>query len=649
MAAFRVTVQRSPGTGSFFGPFRCRAAPARQGRKMCLSPCGGPGVATAAWLFLAISPAHALINPNYTPVDLINQAKVIVRLDVATGDRGTLKIEGLRAIKGEVPPKLALEVDRSNPKAVKSLEEALGGGKQSALLFLGDFSAARRDETPVGGGKLPVGLMHVDLTWFALARSGEKLLLEDDKLDVKAVWAGSTAMLERVIAYVQSDPRADVPVKVGVRWASDQKLADIQGKVTGCLAAELFDPGKPCLLVLADAGDRLFRCGDDGRMLDLTAKVGLATKSRSAAVGDFYGDGRTMLACSDGKRITLLLGAAGKLEAKPLDAVLPGEYIGLAAVGLGGNKTALLASTAEAPVLLVASAHGQFAAKGLPAIAGSPGKARPCLVADFDGDGLCDIVQPRSDGLWFYKGRAGGDFAAPVLGCKTPLGEGAAALLGDFDADGLLDVVAPRKAGCAVLLNLGSGKFRETLRQSGEVDYNSGQSETIGGCWCDLNNDGRQDFVLFSPNVGFQPYFNRGFGCFGYAAEIDAENTPLPGAQAAQNGQQAGVAADFNGDGGQDLAVVTVDGGLWVLWRDVSKGPRLAVSVAAPAGVPGPLVVVGFDGPRCLGAQSVGAGLPGFFCRRTKGPLKVQWQAAPGKQQNAQAVLLQPMRFELPK
>jgi len=38
-----------------------------------------------------------------------------------------------------------------------------------------------------------------------------------------------------------------------------------------------------------------------------------------------------------------------------------------------------------------------------------------------------------------------------------------------------------------------------------------------------------------------------------------------------------------------------------------------------------------------------------FFCRRSKGPVKLQWQAAPGKQQSAQVVLLQPTRFTLPK
>ncbi len=40
LRSYGVTVHRPPGTGSFFGPLDGRAASARRGRKMCLSPCG---------------------------------------------------------------------------------------------------------------------------------------------------------------------------------------------------------------------------------------------------------------------------------------------------------------------------------------------------------------------------------------------------------------------------------------------------------------------------------------------------------------------------------------------------------------------------------------------------------------------------------
>jgi hypothetical protein len=596
--------------------------------------------------------ARALINPNYTPVDLVRQSETILRVELAAGPAGSLQLAGLAALKGEAPERLTLEVDRADPGAVKHLAEALGGGKRPALLFLGDFSAARSDgnnDAP-GAGKTPVGVLHVGLTWFALNLSGEKLLLQDDPLALNTVWAGSNTMLEEVIDYVQNDYRAELPVKVGIQWAADLKLADVPGKVHACAAVELFEPGRPCLLILADSGDRLFRFDGDGKLIEVTAETALKTKSRCAACGDFNGDGRPDLACSGGTGITLLLkDGSGRLEPTPLDAELPGECIGLAAIGRGGGKTGLLVSTPAAPLLLVPGDKGKWEVTPLYAVPQSAGRARPCVAADFDGDGLCDVLQTRAEGAWLYRGTDEG-FAAPEPACTTPLSDSpAASFVGDFDADGLLDVVVPRRSCCSLLVNLGGGRFRDALREAGEIEYNSLQSETAAGSWCDLNNDGRQEFVLFSPDVGYQPYFNRGFRCFGYAAEIDAQNTELPGAEAARRGQQAGVVADFNADGAQDLAFVGADGQAWVLWRDASKGRNLRVSVLPPSGEHGPVNVLGFDGTRPLGAQPAATGVSAFFCRRSKGPIKLQWRSGPGEVQNAQVVVLRPTEFRLPK
>jgi hypothetical protein len=605
-------------------------------------------LAAAAMVVLLGSPAGALINPNYTPIELVNHAKTVVRLEVAADGKGVLIVSGVRALKGDAPAKLALVVDRASPKAARDLADALGGSAKPAVLFLGDFSAAREAAAAGGDGK-PLGAMQIGLTWFALKAAGDQLELSEDKLDIKTVWAGSAAMLERVIDYVGNDSRAEVPVKVGVQWGGDEKLGEVKGRAHACLAVPLWEPRRPSLLVLADAGDRLFRAGDDGKMADVTAQVGLTTRSRSAVCGDFNGDGRADLACTDGRGITLLLmGADGKLEAKPLDYRPTGECIGLAAIGLGAGN-GLLVSAAGAADLLSPGREGKFTAVRLAGPPDGAGAARPGLAADFDGDGICDVLQVRAEGVWFCKGGGDGRLAAPALACKVALGEGSAApLAGDFDADGLLDVLVPRKRACALLANLGGGKFLDVLREAGEVDYNSGASETVAAAWCDLNNDGRQEFVLLSPNVGFQPYFNRGFRCFGYAPEIDADTTTLKGAEAARQGQQAGVMGDFNGDGAQDLALVTAGGQIWVFWRDASRGSKLAATVLPPPGVSGPVSVIGYDGSRCLGAQPVSAGRAGFFCRRSKGPIRLEWQIEPGRRQTGQVPVLQPTQFQLP-
>ena len=109
------------------------------------------------------------------------------------------------------------------------------------------------------------------------------------------------------------------------------------------------------------------------------------------------------------------------------------------------------------------------------------------------------------------------------------------------------------------------------------------------------------------------------------------------------------MVADFNADGAQDLALVTADGQIWVLWRDVSKGHNLGVSVSPSAATRGPINVIGFDGTRPLGAQPVRSGTSGFFCRRTKGPIKLRWQTRPGVWQDQQVIVLGPKQFQLPE
>ena len=106
-------------------------------------------------LILYASPAPALINPNYTPVDLVNQTTAIVRLELKAGADGQIKIEGLKALTGKAPPNLVLEVDRTNPTAVKLLRETLGDAAKPALLFLGDFSAAAGDRKHQIGMRVP--------------------------------------------------------------------------------------------------------------------------------------------------------------------------------------------------------------------------------------------------------------------------------------------------------------------------------------------------------------------------------------------------------------------------------------------------------------------------------------------------------------
>jgi len=617
-------------------------------------------VAAAACL-LAPPPARALINPNYTPVDLVRQSEVILRLEVSPPDaKGQMGVKVVEALQGKAPAKLALTADLPDEKVKAALARAFGGGKKAAaaVLFSGDFSAASDEGAAERGGpRKPVGMLHVRIEqaaetsrWFALFQgAGGALLVAADPLDMRAVWAGSNAQLLRAVRHIQADSRADMPTAVGVHWGEEQPLGKLAGAVHGATVVDLDGSGAPVLHVAADAGDRLYAAA--GRKLeDVTARHKLTTKSKSAAWADFDGDGRLDLASSDGKGVSVALGQAdGTFELKAGAGGFGVTPIGLG-VAAGKGKAALLVSTPAEPVLMTLGADGLFVHKALPAPAGGYqplGEAGPCAVADFDNDGLPDVLQPFAKGALFYQASAPGEFAAPKPAVDAGLGgRPAGAAAGDFDADGRLDVLLTGKGGCCVLHNAGGGAFRETLDEAGEVAYTS-QHLAAGGAVFDINNDGRLDFFLMRTDMPPLFYFNRGFECFGYAADLELARSELKCAPAVEQGQQAAAVADFDADGTQDVAFVAANGEVWVVFRDASQGATLGLTVALPAGAAGPANVSAADGKRPLGARVVTPGTSVLFGKVTKGPLDVSWHPSGGKARTRRVIVLKPARVVL--
>lgn len=640
--------------------FFCSRIGRREGGRRWL---GRVLTAALGWglFLLGMPPARALINPHYTPVELVNQSEVILRLEVGLPDeQGNLPVKVQRTLQGQPPSALRLRLDIEKSGLRERFMKAVGAaGSGPALLFSGDFSGA----APEGPSqdRPPVGMLHVGTTWFALFALGEgNLQVGEDPLDMKAVWAGSNQMLARIVEYVQADPRADVPTVSGVRWAEGIELGTLSGKVHGCVALELFAAGPPCLLVLCESGDRLFRPAAAGQsMTDVTAAVGLATRSQCATAVDANGDGRLDLALADEEKLSLLIqdetGRFAPLAAGEGQIALPGKCLSLSAINLGaplgaqasGQAAALLAGTERGAVLV------RFAADAKPRLevlspAGSPAGATigPCAVADFDGDGGCDVIEPREDGLYLRRAVVPTGFAPPQHVLRVAFREKLTTLLaGDFDADGLPDLVLGGAQGATVLGNQGEGRFAGVLHEAGEVEYNSATKIIRGGALCDLNNDGREEFCLFVAAGGPDVYFNRGFCCFGYAADLEQSLQALPQANAATAGQQAGAMADFTGDGAVDLALVDNNGRLWLLVRE---GPGLGLTVSLPSAEMGLRQVLGFDGPRPLGCRIAGPGQPAFFGKRNKGPLVIKWHAAAGNEQTKQLIVLGPVRFVLP-
>jgi len=602
-------------------------------------------LAVAAWL--SAPAAHALINPRFTPIHLVKQSKLVVSVDLREGASKDQYDAGVREVlKGETERK-SFHFDLSKARNAEFADtfRGLAAAKKPALFFVGEFGEDEgREET--------IGYLHVSGKWALLvgAEDGNWLFDNIDKA-MQATWAGGTDMLRRAVDYVLHDDDPDVPATDGVAWsAGPVKMAVLQGAIRAVRPVDLAGDGKLALYVARDQGDRLLACDAKSRKwTDTTASRALQAKSLAFAWGDFSGQGRLDLISFDGKAFSLHAQQAdGRFVARPLDlgTAAADGCLGLTAVDAGvKGRSGLIVSGNAWPVLVALDAEGKPAAAPLTA-AGSDsaklGKAGPCLVADFDGDGLADVLALREAGSVLFRGTAAGKFG-PGSACAVSLGPGlTGACLGDFDGDGRLDVLTFNSKDWSVWENEGDGKFANQVGLTGEFAYScvAVGSDCMTG---DINNDGRQDILAAYRGGSPYLYFNRGFRSFGLANTVDiGAHHLLPEADDAKGGQQSACLADFDGDGAQDMALALNNGEIWVFFRENSDHEaRMAVAALPVAGpCKGPVTVTGWIGKRGLGAWNVSPGVSqACFGRRDAGPVTLQWRLPGGDRQQKEIVL----------
>ena len=593
--------------------------------------------AILAAIFLGnVLPAFALINPQFTPVHLVNQSDIILRLKPQSDAPAGKMVFSVEAVlKGTLASK-TLEVDTTSglvADQVRGVEKlAKTSTDKLALMFIAAKSDDKSDENAAAGRK---AYLQLNGEWMVLWEEAGGWKLEKTSMEMKSTWNGGSDMLLRQVQYIMDDPDAVVPVRTGVSWSSVVKMGKVAGDIRAMEAVDLKGNGEALLFVATDSGDHLYSCANE-TPVELTATNHLQSHSKAHAWGDFNGDGRLDLASWDGKKITLLLQGSNGVFQVAEGGLDVAECLGLTALDVAGKPNLLISTSGmpllwsgnskEAPRPLVA---GEWTGKNL-------GVASPCLVADFDNDSLPDIIQPLAEGGLFYKGIAGGGFAVPVA-CEVAGGGSSGACIGDWDADGLLDVFVPTKEGGGKLWqNKGNGHFTNVIKLTGELSYQAKGSQ-FKACVADLNNDGRQDLVVFVEEGVPMVFFNRGFRAFGASISLDlSRGTLLPEANA---GVKSGCVADFTGDGAQDMALVTNDGEIVIVVR-AGTGDDQCVRVVQPAAAgAGPVRVCGAIGKLPIGAWNVTAGMPAFLARSGAGPLHVQWTRIGQKEQSKDVVL----------
>lgn len=203
-------------------------------------------------------------------------------------------------------------------------------------------------------------------------------------------------------------------------------------------------------------------------------------------------------------------------------------------------------------------ALGGEATVGAPS--GAYGWYGSAILADFDGDGVLDIVVPDPQfSLAFLKGYNDGSFrAAPTYYAPGALGSGPAyahsegIATGDFNGDGIPDIVISGAdnlsiTGITVFLSGGDGTLKP------------GVSYGTSNCYsylvvADFNNDGQPDIAANNRCTAQVEIFTG-----------KADGTFVPGpaiGTGSSNTYQGGemVVGDFNGDGYPDIAVIDVAG-----------------------------------------------------------------------------------------
>ncbi|MDX1564923.1 MAG: CRTAC1 family protein, partial [Phycisphaeraceae bacterium] len=201
------------------------------------------------------------------------------------------------------------------------------------------------------------------------------------------------------------------------------------------------------------------------------------------------------------------------------------------------------------------------------------------IVHDVTGDGLPELVLPRANLIYHNEGRF--KFRGETL-CYKPVPLQSPNLLADFDGDGLADLVGVDASSKKLVLFRGSGQVSfkaEPVVACEEVDFENPEGITAG----DIDGDGDLDLFLgqyLKPYERGQlatPYYDANDGKPDYLLLNDGTGrfvdiTEQAGLKAKRHRRTLrAMLVDFDGDHDLDLAVICDFAGM-DLWENNGKG-----------------------------------------------------------------------------
>lgn len=274
----------------------------------------------------------------------------------------------------------------------------------------------------------------------------------------------------------------------------DLKVADFNADGISDLATA--NTGTSNVSILLGNGSSGVGNGTFGTANDFAAGGG----SRGLAFADFNGDSKLDIASANAgsNNVGILIGSGSGTFAAPVTYATGTFAAGVAAADFNGNGSIDLAvadRNANTVSVLLGNGDGTFAARVPYATSGSPTLV---FSGDFNEDGKQDLLV-TGNGVSVLLGIGDGTFATKVDYSLSAAPY--SATLADLNHDGITDVYFGGSSVTKALIGNGSlGVGDGTFTASSEY---VAHRENFGSAIADLNNDGKEDFVLGSSNTEY--------------------------------------------------------------------------------------------------------------------------------------------------